>query len=164
MVLTPLGLDCQGICAFLQLGILSVCHFSCFQCDSPISIFIPPVPSMPFTSCLSMLCLPSAQEYSASLTCIPLLTTQNLIKLVNCWAWLRVNVAKPGTVHIVSTMWEVGSVISCSHISHISRAGKHLPVAYKCSFLQAINAKSLVSFLHTEAKICYRLLVASVRT
>lgn len=152
MVLMPLGLDCQGSCAFLQPGYFHFTIFPCFQWDSPIPIFITPAPSMPSPSCLSTLCLPSAQEYSAPLTWILLLTTQNLIKLLSCWAWLRVNIAEPGTAHGISTMWEVGSVISCSHISHISRAGKHLPVAYNCASLQAINARSLVSFLNTESK------------
>lgn len=64
----------------------------------------------------------------------------------------RVSIAIPGTVHIVSTMWEVGSVISCLHISCIPRAGKHLPMAYNFASLQAINARSLVSFLHTKTK------------
>lgn len=123
------------------------------------SLFSPSVPSMPFTLCLSMLHLSSALEYSAPLTCLFPLAPQNcstgLVTLVNMSKAHRVSIAILGTIHIVSTMWEVGSVISSSTF-RIPRAGKHLPMAYDFAFLQAINAKSLVSFLHNKTKSMLR--------
>lgn len=86
------------------------------------SLFSPSVPSMPFTLCLSMLHLSSALEYSAPLACLFPLAPQNcstgLVTLVNMSKAHRVSIAILGTIHIVSTMWEVGSVISCFHISY----------------------------------------------
>lgn len=150
-VLMPLGLDCLGSCAFLRRHCDTFClPFSCIFhviLPSPVS---PAVPSMPFTLCL---CLSSALEHPGPLSCPFPLAPQNrstgLVKLMS--KTQGVSVAVPGSVHVVSMTCEVGSVISC-----IPRAGKHLPTAYNFASLQAINAKSLVSFLHIKAKSMLR--------
>lgn len=125
---------------------LSVCHFFCIFhviLPSPVS---PSVPSMPFALCV---CLSSALEHPGPVTCPFPLAPQNcstgLVKLTS--KTHRVRIAVPGSVHVVSMTCEVGSVIS-----HIPRAGKRLPTAYNFASLQAINTKSLVSFLHIKAK------------
>lgn len=130
------------------------------------SLCFPAVPREDFTSCLSVLCSSPPPEYSV----LPFSSgITKLFKHPHEVAPLkfkahRASIALSGTVHMVSTTWEVGSGISSLHISHIPGAGKHLPVSYNFASLQAINAWSLSAFCIVRQKACCALLAASVQT
>lgn len=141
-VLMPLGR-----CAFLQWHCDTFClpFFLYFPCDSPVPSF-----SICSQYAFCFVCVLIFSIGASWTTRLPLpLAPQNcsagLVKLTS--KTHRVRIAVPGSVHVVSMTCEVGSVIS-----YIPRAGKRLPTAYNFASLQAINTKSLVSFLHIKAK------------